>query len=203
MEPNKRSHHNDKPVPRDEEQTLLAATRPKPSLSSEAPAQPKINKWKEKKKKNWRGGGQWEHTLPWPTTKHIWVADATWAGLCKGQEIPALMLAWRVRDGMDCHPGGTHELMGPWDSKAFNLWSSHDRCWILRWPGLAQNHKTTCPADCFSGEVVRGVCWFPWISAQIVPTEGPFFFFFGERACGILVPQPGLKPVPPVETQES
>ena len=133
---------------------------------------------KRKKKKNWRGGGQWEHTLPWPTTKHIWVADATWAGLCKGQEIPALMLAWRVRDGMDCHPGGTHELMGPWDSKAFNLWSSHDRCWILRWPGLAQNHKTTCPADCFSGEVVRGVCWFPWISAQIVPTEGPFFFFF-------------------------
>ena len=28
-----------------------------------------------------------------------------------------------------------------------------------------------------------------------------FFFFFRERTCGILVPQPGIKPVPPVETQ--
>ena len=147
-------------------------------------------------------GGQWEHTLPWPTAKHIRVTDATWAGLCKRQEISALMLAWRVRGRMDCHPGGTQELMGPWDSKAFNLWSGHDRRWNPEWPGLAQNHKTTCPADCFSGEVVRDVCWLPWISAQIVPTEGLFFFFFfRERTCGILVPQPGIKPVPPVETQ--
>ena len=33
--------------------------------------------------------------------------------------------------------------------------------------------------------------------------RGHFFFFFGERVCGILVPQPGIKPVLPVETQES
>ena len=54
---NKRSHHSEKPVHRDEEEPLLIATREKPAWNSEDPVQPKINKRKNK---------QVSGTSPWP-----------------------------------------------------------------------------------------------------------------------------------------
>ena len=154
-----------------------------------------------------------------PATQETWVRSLGWEGpLEKGMDARSSILAWRIP--WTEKPGRQRSLVGYWSesdtTNTFTFTLRLGSCWdqdSFQTTGSLTSlspllHLLVSWSSFFKKgmQMVRFLC--PYISKDCLllwsyTKHNMAFFCLPRAACRILVPQPGIKPVPPAMGAQS